>query len=786
MDDRNAWVPARQASQPEVLRGELVRERRDPVAATRQLQYVSPGLQQIPNWDADKAMRLGYIANVVAYRCVQLRANALANVPIVTGPRRGVPRVDPENSPLARLLGPPPGGPAPKLSARKLIRWTVAQQIVTGRRAWEIETTDGSPDGTPAAFWPLVSARLEVEPSSAGTDWFRVFRYGREGDKRTLRPSQVFYGWAPSGDDFRQAESPLQSARYDLSLVTYADRYSLSFLANNAVPAAVVVTTAFPDDDHRQRFQSQWSNEYGGPDNAGRVRFHEVGDDGEGPVGESLDVKVLGLSQRDAQLAEARKDALVQIAISLGTPWSKLDASGRTFDNAEVEDRTWWEDTNEPDMAELEDDINMQLAERLGSEVCWFDRSQVRALQRKIVPITQSVGVPSLVQAQLMTINEARADYGLPPVEGGDRMMTIEEIQALKDTAGDQSVRAAILALEARGAGGSGVAEPEPPPALEPPAPLALPPAPAEDRGPSPEDIEARRAKIWRSTDAIVTTLEGRWERAVRKLFAKQARSTLARLTGKRGRQATRDAAGEVDPAQIFDPTFWQAETGEVVADLYETVTVESLTRVADIFGIAFDLEAPWVGELIEARSNQLAGQVTTTTYEAITAQLREGVVAGESIDDLAARVRTVFDDAGKVRSTVIARTEVISAYNGAAVQGAATLPGDVVGGQEWIATRDGRTRPAHGAADGQIVPVGMPFEVGGESLAYPGDPAGRGRNTVQCRCAVAFLTPAEMAEATGQPARMADHRHVRVLFDLVNEHTDLLALRRAMEATAA
>jgi phage portal protein BeeE len=768
------------------IRGEVV-HRRDPRAATAQLQYVSPQMVQPPAWDADRAFRFGYIANVIAYRCVQLRANALANVPIVVGPRRGMKRVDPENSPLNRLLGPPPGGPAPKLSARKLIRWTIAQQIVTGRRGWEIETGDGKADGEPVAFWPLASSSLDALPSSSGTEWFRAFRYGRWGDKRQLAPGFVFYGWAPSGTDFRQAESAFQAARYDLSLVSMADRYSISFLMNNATPATVVTTSAFPDADHRDRFRSQWHAEFGGVDNAGRTRFYEADDDGDGPLGEAIDVKVLGLSQKDAQLAEARKESLIEIAIGLGTPWSKLDASGRTFDNAEVEDRSWWEDTNEPDMADLEDDINMQLAPRLGSDVCWFDRSEVRALRRKIIPVTQTVGAPHMVQAQLMWVNEARVDYGLEPIPGGDRMMTAEEIQALKASAGDESIRAALLAIESRGAGGT---PPEPTLGGGDDLPQVVPPAPEpEDRGPDQEAIEARKAKIWSAFDKTLTALEKKWERKMAALFIRQAEETDKRLHGKRGRQALRaasDPAPEVDPAKIFDRDYWAARTAEVVADLYESVVQRSGDRLDDTLGFSFDLEAPWVTEFIEARTNMLAGGVTDTTYQAITEQLAEGVAGGESIDDLAARVRSVFETASTQRATVIARTEVISAYNGAAVAGAASLPADVVAGQEYIATRDGRVRAAHAAADGQVRAVGEPFDVGGEALAYPGDPAGAAKNTVNCRCTVAFLTPEEYEKALGARGRMVDHRLARAMLDLIGPDTQMLRWRRALEEVAA
>ena len=40
-------------------------------------------------------------------------------------------------------------------------------------------------------------------------------------------------------------------------------------------------------------------------------------------------MKVLGLSAKDARLVEQRKDLIHEVAIGLGTPFSKLDASGR-------------------------------------------------------------------------------------------------------------------------------------------------------------------------------------------------------------------------------------------------------------------------------------------------------------------------------------------------------------------------------------------------------------------------------------------------------------------------
>jgi hypothetical protein len=50
-----------------------------------------------------------------------------------------------------------------------------------------------------------------------------------------------------------------------------------------------------------------------------------------------------------------------------------------------------------------------------------------------------------------------------------------------------------------------------------------------------------------------------------------------------------------------------------------------------------------------------------------------------------------------------------------------------------WMSTGDFRTRNAHLSAHGQIVGVNDKFTVGGEELAFPRDPAGSAKNTINC-----------------------------------------------------
>ena len=97
-------------------------------------------------------------------------------------------------------------------------------------------------------------------------------------------------------------------------------------------------------------------------------------------------------------------------------------------------------------------------------------------------------------------------------------------------------------------------------------------------------------------------------------------------------------------------------------------------------------------------------------------------------------------------RGETIARTETLKALNAGRQEALDQLienPNNDVQSQDvvraWDATSDSRTRETHAAADGQVVPQGEAFTVGGYSMMYPGDtslgaPAGE---TVNCRCVV-------------------------------------------------
>jgi hypothetical protein len=279
-----------------------------------------------------------------------------------------------------------------------------------------------------------------------------------------------------------------------------------------------------------------------------------------------------------------------------------------------------------------------------------------------------------------------------------------------------------------------------------------------------PRKRQAQKAQFAKD----VSSVEPQLADIMRGVFDDQAKATLSRLNGNRGRQMlsragarteTRDVptvgtgppeppseppSAPIDPGSIFDAIFWTQRIAKAVQPIYGAISALGGSRVRQQLGAVADgvddsVSVASVTQILADRANALASQVNKTTANEIGRQLTQGVQAGEGTSQLANRVKSVFDDATQNRAETIARTEVMGAMNQAATTYAERLPAGVVSGKEWLSHHDGRTRPEHLAADGQTVPVGIPFQVGGFPMMHPGDPTAPPDEVINCRCAVAF-----------------------------------------------
>lgn len=146
------------------------------------------------------------------------------------------------------------------------------------------------------------------------------------------------------------------------------------------------------------------------------------------------------------------------------------------------------------------------------------------------------------------------------------------------------------------------------------------------------------------------------------------------------------------------------------------------------------------------AMTRNLLVRMPDEVYNLIFEQITIGQTNGETREQIADRIDSVLFWTGSEywpnRAKTIAVTETHRAWQ-AGVLGAAQFYEKATGEgwwKVWNAEDDANTRPCHRRADGQRRRLRDTFQVCGEDLMYPGDPAGSAANVINCRCDMHIL----------------------------------------------
>lgn len=188
------------------------------------------------------------------------------------------------------------------------------------------------------------------------------------------------------------------------------------------------------------------------------------------------------------------------------------------------------------------------------------------------------------------------------------------------------------------------------------------------------------------------------------------------------------------------DYATFQVEQGSKVDTsytLYDRATVERLVR--DQPGL---LPKADIDEAKDLRWNR----------QHISSAITQGVLQGESMDEVAKRLRSVADMDFRA-SMRTARTAMTSAQNAGRTDAYRRAQGmGIQVRKQWLATLDQRTRHSHRALDGEVVGLDERFSNG---LEYPGDPSGAGSEVYNCRCTLVPDLPGVDAEEGERASRL-------------------------------
>lgn len=131
------------------------------------------------------------------------------------------------------------------------------------------------------------------------------------------------------------------------------------------------------------------------------------------------------------------------------------------------------------------------------------------------------------------------------------------------------------------------------------------------------------------------------------------------------------------------------------------------------------------IGDEATARIGRILTQSVLARRGPFEAMQEIGTISGKGV------FRSAFE-----RGEAIVRTEYGRIAQTANYTTLVDLSRDQAGlRKEWSAVADGRARPSHRAADGQVRAPDKPFSIGGWPALYPHDPRLPASESVMCRC---------------------------------------------------
>jgi len=218
-------------------------------------------------------------------------------------------------------------------------------------------------------------------------------------------------------------------------------------------------------------------------------------------------------------------------------------------------------------------------------------------------------------------------------------------------------------------------------------------------------------------------------ERSLERKIGGKVRKHLSEQLGKVMRVIKGTKSKAIDELLIYTALKELLESeGEALAALLTPVFRDGTLDASKLALNAINIKAdPVINEkVVLDRVNKIRG-INNTTFKLIRSQVSESIKAGETVDQLADRVKGVYKFASS-RARTIARTESGYVINNTTD---GTYRENGVQKKQWL----GGTRESHAAQDGQIVNYNEPFDNG---LMYPHDPSGPAEEVINCTCALA------------------------------------------------
>ena len=536
-------------------------------------------------------------------------------------------------------------------------------------------------------------ALVRIPPSSIellGENWLMPDAYRVKGSTGFIDFTRdqviAIHGYHPT--DPRRGLSPIETLRRVLAEQAAAGTYREKFWNNSARLGGVIErppTAPNWSPEARARFRADFEAGYTGAASSGRTVVLEEG----------MQYRPISSSMRDAQYLESFQLSREVVATAYGIPVGLLGLGNPNYASLSEQHRQLYSDCLAPWLVRIQEGLEQQLLPE-------FDVPDSTYLEFNIGAklagsfVEQAAVLQASVGAPYLSRNEARARLNLPPIDGGDELVTPLNVitggqASPQDSVSDERILAGAASAELVGK------------------------ADICTHGKSDEgkaDAKPNHAKLTRQRriQRERTAAAEEFHAALSATLKRQSRSVVSKLgaKSKTGIKATAD--------EVFSPERFNAE---LAADLKPEIKKLARRMAATV--------ADWDPDNAEDYFDTIAGSMAASfneaTFERLDALLEDEDAASEDVEDL---FDTIID--GTALSIAASLATSVGEFARSEAAAAADLPD-----KTWVTT-SGNPRGSHAALNGSTVARNETFPNGAR---FPGDYEAGAEESANCVCLI-------------------------------------------------
>lgn len=580
--------------------------------------------------------------------------------------------------PIIKLLN----NPNERMSQYQLLYTTEMFLNIQGETFWYLQK--GENTGTPRAIYILnpvymtevVSKSNDLVEQQQLLGWIYKDNKGRS---IAIEKNDIIYFSYPNPRNLFRSISPMEAGYTYIKTEEYSSAWTANFIYNNATPSGVL---AFKGKFAKEQFKEivkKYNQDFGGIRNAGKTLMINNAEAEFTKIGISL-----GEVDLQALKHMTRDDIMFLFRVSKSILGITDDVNRA---NAEASQYIFMSRVIQPQLDMIADNLQKQLLPQ------WEYKGEFRLRAKSVVPEDMLTKHTIANQSTCMTLNEKREFVGLEKIEdeAGNDFFQPAGMLPFATNYNVKSVKK-ITAKE--------VEKKE-----------------TKDIKRLSGYTEKQAELNWREMITINDKYEDIFKKKMKEIFNSQKNETISNIM-KLSSLQKKDIRKQAQ--SLMNLSKWVKYMADVFEPYYFGIVKEQGERAGlmlQVKGInkRFDANANNVRRYVTSKVNQFAKEVNATTKDRLIETLIDSVDEGLDITNTAKNVLNVFDEADKVRSETIARTEVMriagfgtrEAYN----------QSENVSGYEWFTAEDERTCEFCNALDGHTWDKGESFFDKGDVL---------------------------------------------------------------------